>query len=204
MHLREPWFARPRYVRSVMEYASLGLISAPATTLQLLDRIQDNALHIIGVDEVEARNKLNIPFQQGCCCCCPLQHANQPLSCLSERHALRPPPPPPPYKWDERLTSSLLMPSHALGEPTSRTNLSGRSFYMMQSQSGTVYQKISLAWLVTGEPSHSRFECTNTCCIWTRVNYSSSISILAAVNPWLGHKAAVHSAYWLYMNLIYL
>ena len=47
--------------RSIMEYASLCWMSASATALQHLDRIQDKALRVIGVDEVQARSKFNIP-----------------------------------------------------------------------------------------------------------------------------------------------
>ena len=49
-------------IRSVMEYASLCWINGSATTFGLLDRILKKALHIIGVNEEEAKSKLNIPL----------------------------------------------------------------------------------------------------------------------------------------------
>ena len=48
-------------IRSVTEYASLRWMNASATTLSLLDRIQKQALHIIGINKEEAQSKLNIP-----------------------------------------------------------------------------------------------------------------------------------------------
>ena len=51
---------RASQIRSVLEYASLCWMNASTTTLGLLDRIQREALHIIDVNEEEARSKLSI------------------------------------------------------------------------------------------------------------------------------------------------
>ena len=113
-------------IRSVMEYASLCWMSASATSLQLLDRIQDKALQIIGVDEVQACTKLNIP---------PLHHRRKVAAAtvIYKMHTTLCPIDlkgmlPPPYTLRRSTRSSLSMPSHALVKPTSRTHSTGRSF----------------------------------------------------------------------------
>ena len=78
-----------------MEYASLCWMSASPTTLQLLDRIQNKALRIIGVNSDETRTNLNkalSPPQTLCCSCyCPLCNAHQSLPCWPKM------PAPPPF-----------------------------------------------------------------------------------------------------------
>ena len=106
-------------IRSVLEYASLCWMNASPTTLQLLDRIQKKALHIIGLDEVEARTNLNIPS---------LHHRRQVAAAAVVLYKMRTglcPEDlkklvPPPYRIRRATRSSLSTPSHALQEPTSR------------------------------------------------------------------------------------
>ena len=113
-------------VRSVMEYASLCWLNASATTLRLLDQIQNKALRIIGVNEEQARLDLNIPT---------LHHRRQvaAMTVLYKMHTSQCPSDlkmmlPQPYIIRRTTRSSTSMPSHALTEPKSRTHSTGRSF----------------------------------------------------------------------------
>ncbi|KAI8485838.1 hypothetical protein Bbelb_363900 [Branchiostoma belcheri] len=109
--------------RSVMEYASLCWMSAPATSLGLLDSVQRRALKIIGTNEQEARLTLNIPS---------LQHRRQVAAAalLYKMHTDTCPAGlktmlTKPYTFRRTTRTSLAMPTHALAQPVSRT---GRTF----------------------------------------------------------------------------
>ncbi|KAI8480817.1 hypothetical protein Bbelb_414520 [Branchiostoma belcheri] len=113
-------------VRSVMEYASLCWMSAPATSLGLLDSVQRRALKIIGTNEQEARLTLNIPS---------LQHRRQVAAAalLYKMHTDTCPAGlktmlPKPYTFRRTTRTSLAMPTHALAQPVSRTSSTGRTF----------------------------------------------------------------------------
>ena len=113
-------------IRSVMEYASLCWMSASASTLQLLDRIQKKALRIIGIDSDVACTNFNIPS---------LSHRRRVATAvvLYKMHTSHCPADlkrllPPAYQVRRSTRSSVSMPSHALEVPKSRTHFTGRSF----------------------------------------------------------------------------
>ena len=113
-------------VRSVMEYASLSWMSASPTTLGLLDSIQRKALRVIGVDEEEARSKLNITtlHQRRQVAAATVLYKMHTNICPIDLQALL----PQPYTVRRVTRTSLSMPCHALAVPVSRTISTGRTF----------------------------------------------------------------------------
>ncbi|CAH1244388.1 Hypp7294 [Branchiostoma lanceolatum] len=104
-------------VRSIMEYAFLCWMSAPTTSLKLMDSIQRKALRIIGVNEQQARLELNIPS---------LHNRPQVAATAYKMHTNHV---PQPFNSPRRTTrSSQAMRRHALTEPVSRTHTTGRTF----------------------------------------------------------------------------
>ena len=113
-------------VRSVMEYASLCWMYASSSTLNLLDSIQRKALRIIGIDEHEAQQRFNIPSLQHrrlVAAATVIYKMHTSLCPLNLKMML-----PRPYVIRRATRSSLAMSSHALAEPLSRTQSTGRSF----------------------------------------------------------------------------
>ena len=115
-----------------MDYASLCWMSASITTLQLLDRIQQKALRIMGLDSDEACANFNIPSLYhrrrvaATIVLCKMHTSH----CPADLKRLLPPPLlfTPPFQIRRMTRSSLSMPSHALEEAKSRTQSTGRSF----------------------------------------------------------------------------
>ena len=112
-----------------MEYASLSWLSTSPTTLGLLDSIQRKALHIIGVDEDEARTELNISslHKRRQVAAATVLYKMHTSVCPPDLRALL----PQPYDVRRTTRSSVSMPSHALAVPVSRTVSTGRTFIHM-------------------------------------------------------------------------
>ena len=109
-----------------MEYVLLCWMSTSIITLQLLNRIQQKALRIIGLDLDETHANFNIPS---------LHHRHQGAATIvlykmhtSHCHADLKRLLPLPFQIRRMTRSILSMPSHALEEPKSRTQSTGRSF----------------------------------------------------------------------------
>ena len=113
-------------VRSVMEHASLSWMNATPTNLNLLDNIQRKALKVIGVDEVFARSKLNIPslHHRRLVAAATVLYKMHTSQCPADLRGLL----PPPFVRRRTTRSSVSMPEHALSLPGSKTYCLDRSF----------------------------------------------------------------------------